>query len=228
MREQFTIHRPLANEDPFTVAGESTGAYSKRGRRYSTTASRTHDSHGRRIATNLTTGLISYKAEPDLPDSSDGLPLDETPSPEPDWSAAASNPDRAELSVLAEGKVVGGGPVTVTLAMMAARDTENPDNPIHSDPDEAKRAGLARPIAGGSHVLAFVLEAMMSELGQEVLLHGANFDIRWKAPTIDGSTIIPTATVLAMADDRVDFGVSVALEDGTEAMVGRITIPLVS
>ena len=226
VREQFTIHRPIAHDDAWQVGGESTGTYVKKGRSYSTTASRSHTSDGQLFATNLTTGLFSYRPNPDLADSVQGLPLDETPSPEPDWDAAQRNPHLELLRKLQVGDVLGDDRVLVSLAMMAARDTDNPDNPIHSDPEQAKKAGLGRPIAGGSHVLAFALELVMAALGNQVLLHGAHFDIRWKAPTEDNVHIVPTATVAAVDADRVVMDLNVDLEDGRTAMVGTLTIPL--
>lgn len=226
VREQFTIHRPTTCDDPFVVTGESTGTYTKKGRSYSTTSSRSHTSDGSLFAANLTTGLFGYRADPALIDGVEGLPLEATPAPRPDWRAAADNPHVDDIRSTRPGTVFGGEPVLVTLAMMAARDTDNPDNPIHSDPEEARKAGLSRPIAGGSHVLAFAVEAVMRGLGAHCLLHGANFDIRWKAPTEDGVTIIPTATATTVADDRLVLDLAVDLATGITAMVGTLTIPL--
>ncbi len=32
--------------------------------------------------------------------------------------------------------------------------------------------------------ISFALEAVMAALGTQALMHGAHFDIRWKAPTL--------------------------------------------
>ena len=226
VREQFTIHQPIAKADAWTVTGETTGTYVKKGRSYSTTASRSCMSNGDCFATNLTTGLFSYTPNPELADAVDGLPLEDTPAPQPDWQSASNNPHRDALAALTLGDMLGGTQTLVSLAMMAARDTDNPDNPIHSDPELARQAGLARPIAGGSHVLAFALEDVMAAVGPQVLLHGAHFDIRWKAPTQDGVHIVSSATVTAAEADRVMFDLQVDLVDGPTAMVGRLTVPL--
>lgn len=228
VREQFTIHKPIANEDPWTVEGESTGTYVRKGRSYSTTSSQSRTEAGELFATNLTTGLFSYRPNPDLADSVQGMALEDTPAPLPDYAAAAANPHLAEVRALKAGEVLGGEEVLVSLAMMAARDTDNPSNPIHSNLEEAKKAGLARPIAGGSHVLSFAMEAIMARLGPQVLLHGAHFDVRWKAPTENDVVIVPTATVAAVDLRGVEFDIHVDLAGGPTAMVGRITIPLVS
>ena len=226
VRERFTIHRPIPHDDAWTVEGESTGTYVRKGRSYSTTASRSTTSTGERFATNLTTGLFSYRADPDLPDSVQGLAIEDTPTPAVDRQAASRNPCLDAIRSLHTGDRLGDVSVPMTLAMMAARDTENPDNPIHSDLDAAKKAGLARPIAGGSHVLAFALEAVMAELGTESLLHGSFVDVRWKAPTEDGTHIVPTATVEVATSDRVELALQVDLEGGPTAMVGRLVVPL--
>ena len=226
VREQFTIHRPVPHNDAWLVTGESTGTYVKKGRSYSTTASLSHTSTGEHFATNLTTGLFSYKPNPDLEDSVQGLLLDDTPAPKPDWQAAVANPHSEAIRAATIGRVLGGERVLVSLAMMAARDTDKPDNPIHSDPEQAKKAGLARPIAGGSHVLSFAIEAVMAALGTEALMHGAHFDIWWKAPTESDVHIVPTATVVAAEPDRLVLDLQVGLEAGPTAMVGTLTIPI--
>ncbi len=226
VREQFTIHRPLDRADAFTVSGASTGRYVRSGRRYGTTTSTTVDSAGRPVATNLTTGLLSYRAEAGLSDDVEGLPLEQTPGPEPDRVAAQANPHLDALRSATVGDRLGGDEVTVSLAMMAARDTSSPDNPIHSDPEEARKAGLDRPIAGGSHVLSFAIEPLLATWGTGVLFHGSRFDIRWKAPTHADVAIVATATVSLVTDEAIEVELDVALHDGTTAMVGTITIPM--
>lgn len=226
VRERFTIHRPISVDDAWTVDGESTGTYSRKGRRYSTTTARSVTSSGDRFATNISTGLMSYRPDPSLADGERGVPLADTPSPEPDRDAAAANPHLDALRRCAVGDRFGDVEVPVTIEMMTARDTSRPKNPIHSDPDAARKAGLRRPIAGGSHVLAFALEAVMNALGDEVLLHGATIDARWKAPTEDGATIVPSAVATAVDASAVRFDIGVDLLDGPTAMVGSIEIPL--
>ncbi len=235
VRERFTVHRPLDREHPFAVTGEAVGRHVRKGRRYGTTASRAVDADGRPVATNLTTGLLSYRPEPGLADQVEGQPADEIPTPGPDHGAAAANPHRATLANVEVGDRYGGEELTVSLAMMAARDTENPDNPIHSDPEEAKRAGLSRPIAGGSHVLAFAIEPLLAAWGDEALSHGAAFDIRWKAPTEADAAIVATATVASVtppsetagpAGAEIVVDLEVTLVDGPVAMVGTVTVPV--
>jgi acyl dehydratase len=225
-RERFTIHQPLLRDEPFLVTGESTGRYVRKGRRYGTTASRTVDAEGRPVAHNLTTGLLSYRPDPDLADEVEGIPIDDTPAPEVDHAAARYNPHLGRLREVRAGERLGGGALTVTLAMMAVRDTAKPDNPIHSDPEAARRAGLRRPIAGGSHVLAFTLEPLLAAWGTGSLSHGASFDVRWKAPTEADAAIVPTATVASVSETELMVELEVVLDGGPQAMVGTVTVPL--
>jgi acyl dehydratase len=226
VRERFTIHQPLARDDAFTVRGASEGRHVHKGRRYGTTSSTTVNAAGARVATNLTTGLLSYKVQAGIVDGVEGRAPDDLPAPQPDWSAARHNPCRQRLAALRAGELLGGHSVTVSLALMAARDTKNPENPIHSDPELARRAGLSQPIAGGSHVLAFALEPILAHCGRESLLHGACFDIRWKTPVYADRVMRPSARVAEVLPDRVVFEVGAELEDGVTAMTGQVVVPL--
>ncbi|MEM9176779.1 MAG: MaoC family dehydratase [Myxococcota bacterium] len=224
-REQQTIVRPLRIGEAFVVEGSSSGQHVRNGRRYGTTESATVDAEGRPAATNATTGLLSYRPAPDLVDGFEGLDPATRALPRPDFEAAARNPHLDALATAEVGEELGGTPVTVTLAMMAARDTSDPNNPIHSDPEAAKAAGLAKPIAGGDHVLAFALEKVMARFGAEVLLHGTCLDTRWKAPTECDVAIVPRARVTEVRADRVAIDYEVVLESGPTAMKGALVIP---
>ena len=224
-REQQTIRRPLRIGEAFTVEGSSSGRHVRNGRRYGTTEAETFDAQGRHAATNATTGLLSYRPDPDLVDGFEGLDPARRASPLPDFEAAERNPHLDALATAEEGEVLGGDPLVVTLAMMAARDTTDPNNPIHSDPEAARAAGLAKPIAGGDHVLSFALELVMARFGPEVLLHGACLDTRWKAPTECEAGIVPRATITEVVSDRVAIDYEVALEAGPLAMKGSLVIP---
>ncbi len=225
VRERVTYHRPIALDEVFEIQGSGTGRHVRKGRRYGTTVSRTHAADGSRLATNVTTGLLSYRQDPDLADEVQGQPVEQTPAPEIDQSVAASNPCLEALGAARVGQILGGASLEVSLEMMRARETARSDNPIHSDPEVARAAGLARPIAGGSHVQAFALELLMAEWGSQVLLHGACVDCRWKAPTEAGASITPRAEVVAAEPDRVEVALEVRLTDGPTAMVGSVVIP---
>ncbi|MEM7017595.1 MAG: MaoC family dehydratase [Pseudomonadota bacterium] len=227
VRERFTIHRPLGRDEIFTVHGASIGRHIHKGRRYGTTSSETFSASGERAATNLTTGLLQYRAEEGLGDMVEGQSPDSVSAPTLDWTAALNNPCLDQLSQLNEGQVFGGYPVLVGLNLMEARDTKKPDNPIHSDPELAKKAGLTKPIAGGSHVMSFALEVVMQQAGRHSLLHGAYFDIRWKTPVYADLVIRPHAHVIEKNDKQVVFEIDAILDSGATAMTGQVAIPLV-
>ncbi|MEM9565758.1 MAG: MaoC family dehydratase [Actinomycetota bacterium] len=226
VRERFTVHRPLPTAEVFLVEGEAVGRHVRKGRRYGTTVSRTVDAAHRPVASNVTTGLLSYRPEAGLADGVDGQPADEVEVRGPDHGAAAENPHLDVLLAVRLGDTFGGDELVVSLAMMAARDTDNPDNPIHSDLEEAKRAGLAKPIAGGSHVLSFAIEPLLAAWGPGALSHGAAFDVRWKAPTEADDAIVPTATVTSVDDGVIVVTVEVALAAGPVAMTGTVAVPV--
>lgn len=227
VRERFTIHRPLPRDEVFVVRGASEGRHVHKERRYGTTSSVTVGADGGQVASNLTTGLLSYRPEPGLPDGIEGRSPEDLEAPSPDWRRASDNPSHAALAALVPGEVLGGYPVLVSLSLMEARDTKRPDNPIHSDPELARRAGLAKPIAGGSHVLAFALEPILAKVGNQALQYGANFDIRWKSPVYADRTMYPRVVVETVAADRVVFAIDAVLEEGSTAMQGRVVVPRV-
>jgi len=226
VRERFTIHQPLGREDVFSVSGNAVGRHVHKGRRYGTNSCETRSAAGQLVATNLTTGLLAYKVEEGLADTLEGEDPNTIAAPVPDWQAANDNPCQDRLRSLKAGQEFGGYPVRVGIDLMEARDTKNPDNPIHSDPELAKKAGLSRPIAGGSHVLSFALEPIMEAVGRHALLHGTNFDVRWRAPVYADLVIRPHARVVEATDSQVVFDIDAILDSGDAAMLGRVTIPL--
>ena len=66
----------------------------------------------------------------------------------------------------------------------------------------------------------------MAAAGRHALLHGACFDIRWKAPVYADTVIHPHARVVEVQSDKVAFEVDATLEAGATAMVGQIVVPL--
>lgn len=223
VREQVTYHAPMRIGEEISIAGASAQRFSRRGRRYGVNTSETRGADGRLIVSSCTTGLIQYRKEAGLADAIEG---DEVAIRGTDYTTAVNNPCRARLAKAAVGDAVDGGEALVTLEMMRTRDAHRDDNPIHTDPEVAAREGLAAPIAGGSHVLAFLQAALMAEWGAEVLLHGAHFDVQWKGQTYAGSRIRPSASVA-----RVGAALELDLRIGGEervALEGHAVIPLES
>ena len=225
VREQLTCHRPARIGELVEIPGELARRFTKKGRRFNVSTSRTLRADGTLLVSNATTGLERYRPDPDLGDGEEGRPDAEVAVPSPDPTSAAENPCLNALRALRTGETIEDPALPVPLELMLAWEGERSRNPIHSDPEAARRAGLDRPIAAGSQVLAFVQEPLMRELGDEALLYGAHFDARWVAPVRAGSTVTPRARVAAVSERELRFALEVAC-DGAVALVGRAVVPL--
>jgi acyl dehydratase len=225
VREQWTVHAPVPLGTSLSISGSSLRRFVKRGREYSVTSSETRDASGRLLVANLTTGLLRYRADPDRSDEEEGVQDSELPTPSPDAAGAGSNPSLEALRALRVGDTLQGQAIDMSLARLQARDGPEPANPIHSDPEAARRAGLDVPIAGGAHVVAFLQEALLQAWGVEALYHGALLDARWISPVRAGSQIVPRAQVVTAEPGRVELDFEVRCAD-TAACVGHIAIPL--
>jgi acyl dehydratase len=225
VREQVTYHAPVRLDEELVVSGEAARQFARRGRRYGVTRSETRDGAGRLLVSSCTTGLLSYRKDASLEDGEEGIPEALLSVSGADPTVAAANPHLERLRDVREGDVVETGPIRVTLAMMQRRDAGRDENRIHTDPEVARREGLAAPIAGGSHVLAFLQAALMEAWGREALLHGAHFDVRWVGQTRAGSAITPRVTVVRASPDGLECDLQIA---GEERLVlrGTLHVPL--
>jgi acyl dehydratase len=224
VREQLTIHGPVRIGETLELRGEVAGQRVRAGRTYGTTTSQTRGETGELRVSSCTTGLLRYRPDPDLADGEEGRPEAEVPGP--DAAAARANPALTALRELRVGDAFADAAVRVTLAMMRERDGRRSRNPIHTDPEEARRAGLRAPIAAGAHVLGFVQEMLMRAWGPQALLHGAHFDVRWLSPVEAGARVEPRAAVTERSDARAELALEVACE-GRIAMAGRLVLPLI-
>lgn len=225
-REQVTLHRPVCVGETLSVAGEIGSSYVRRGRRFRIMTSETRDAAGILVASSRSTGAASFRGRDDGEEGSWlGRDPEQIRAPAPDLSAAAENPSAERLQGLDPGWRAEGEAVAVTLEMMRAEAGPESRNPIHTDPETALRAGLGRPIAGGPHVLAFVQELLMRELGGESLLWGAHFDVRWLRPVRTGDRVRPMAALSSRNEGLVVLELAAEGEEGT-AMVGTATVPV--
>ena len=221
VRERVTYHAPMRLGELIEIRGASVGRFSRRGRRYGVNTSTTRGEDGRLVASNHTTGLLSYHKDPALPDTIEGAA---GVAPTVDHDAAAANPSVARLRDVKEGQVFRGATTRISLELMRIRDAFRDDNPIHTDPEVAKREGLAAPIAGGSHVVAFLQAMLMEAWGPESLLHGAHFDVAWKGQTYAGASITPRARVTRVGSGVLELALEIEGEDRL-AVTGRALIP---
>ena len=213
VREQVTIHRPCRIDEPWTITGGTVRRFVRKGRRYAVNVARTEAPDGSVIVSNCMTSLISYRADESLADRAEGFAEADVPAP----MADPRNPRVVEAT---QG-VERSSTVEMTATLLQRRDGKRPLNPIHSDPERARKAGLAAPIAGGSFIAAFALELLMREWGPDALLHGAHLDKQWTSPTHAGDIIAPRVVVSPVTDDLVTVAVTV----DPAKMRGTITIP---
>ena len=209
------------------ISGASLRRFVRKGRCYTVTSSQTRDGSGRLIASNCTTGLERYRPDPDRPDSEEGIPEEAVSITGPDPAAAAENPCAHLLRSLRMGDVISGPAVDISMQRLRDRDGPEPANPIHSDPEAARRAGLEVPIAGGAHVLSFLQEVLLQAWGDRALYHGAHLDVRWISPVRAGTSIVPRAEVIVIGPEQVELALEVRC-NGSPAMLGRAIVPLPS
>ena len=221
-REQVTYCRPIRIGETLTVEGEIAATYLREGRRYRLMCSVSRDAAGRVVARSRSTGLQQMAPVADVS-------ISETPprveAPTADLRRAQENPRRQELRSLLEGETMLSEPHTVTLQMMRAQAGPEDRNPIHTDVEVARRAGLEAPIAGGPHVLGFAQEVVLDRMGEDALSFGSHFDARWLRQVRAGAAVIPRIKVDRVGEDAVALELEIECE-GQLAMVAKATIPL--
>lgn len=225
-REQLTLRRPVRLGEALTVDGSLAARFVKRGRLYRQVLATTRDDSGGVVAESRTTSLARYRSQPgDDTESSLDAGRAEAPGVGP---APANNRHLSALSTLSTlspGLAWSAEPRTYTLEMMQAETGPDDRNPIHTDPEAARAAGLAKPIAGGPHVLASALELLHRELGPHSLSHGAHLDVRWTSPVEDGDVVMARAEVAELHGARLVVAAKAAVGERL-AMVATIEIPL--
>ena len=162
------LHRPLPTTGSFTATSRTIGAYDKGKDKGAVVVNETvwTDETGEKVAT--LTGSTFARG-----DGGFGGPTDGAPEPHP---APERKPD---ISVPFE-----------TRADQALIYRLNGDrNPLHSDPDVAKRAGFPRPILHGLCTYGITCRAVLQEIcdydSERILSHQARFS----APVFPGDTI---------------------------------------
>ncbi|MFH0941806.1 MAG: MaoC family dehydratase [Chloroflexota bacterium] len=83
----------------------------------------------------------------------------------------------------------------ISLYARASRDF----NPIHIDPEFAKKTPLGGTIAHGMLILAYVSQMLTDAFGIEWLT-GGRLDLRFKAPARPGDTVTVSGVVAAVQD----------------------------
>jgi acyl dehydratase len=85
-------------------------------------------------------------------------------------------------------------------------------NPIHFDPDFARKAGLPDTVVHGPLTVARIADVLVAQLGVDALL---NLDVRLRAPVFPGEELVV---------EGADYGVKVTKADGTVAATAVVIV----
>lgn len=166
--QKVELHKPLPSSGTFTTEGRTVGAYDKGEGKGAVIINETvwTDSKGEKVAT-LTSSTFA-RGDGGFGGPSEGAPEPhKVPERKPDLSVDfTTRPDQALLYRLNGDR-----------------------NPLHSDPDVAKRAGFERPILHGLCTYGITCRAVLQAITgfdpDQILSHQARFS----APVIPGDTI---------------------------------------
>ena len=166
--QKVELHRPLPAAGTFTVEGRTLGAWDKGEGKGAVVVNESvwSDEKGEKVAT-LTMSMF-YRGDGGFGGPTEGQPEPHpTPTREPDISVdIATRPDQALIYRLNGDR-----------------------NPLHSDPDVAKRAGFPRPILHGLCTYGItcraVLQAITGYDPDQILSH----QVRFSAPVFPGDVI---------------------------------------
>jgi len=166
--QKVELHKPLPAQGSFTATSRTIGAYDKGKEKGAVVVNETvwTDEAGEKVAT--LTGSTFARGDGGFGGPADGAPEPHpTPERKPDISVPfETRPDQALIYRLNGDR-----------------------NPLHSDPDVAKRAGFPRPILHGLCTYGITCRAVLQEIcdydPDRILSHQARFS----APVFPGDTI---------------------------------------
>ncbi|MBW1855560.1 MAG: MaoC family dehydratase N-terminal domain-containing protein [Deltaproteobacteria bacterium] len=103
-------------------------------------------------------------------------------------------------------------------------------NPLHVDPEYAKKTKFKRTIAHGPLIISFISEMMGSWLGADWLEGGKLLDIRFKAPvkSEDQITIEGTVKNKTIVEDKklLECEVFITNQEGIKVLEGKAIAPI--
>jgi acyl dehydratase len=166
--QKVELHKPLPTTGSFTATSRTIGAYDKGKDKGAVVVNETiwTDDKGEKVAT--LTGSTFARGDGGFGGPSEGAPEPHAvPTRKPDISVPIeTRPDQALLYRLNGDR-----------------------NPLHSDPDVAKRAGFPRPILHGLCTYGITCRAVLQEIcdydPEQILSHQARFS----APVFPGDTV---------------------------------------
>jgi len=166
--QKVELHKPLPPSGTFTAEGRTVGAWDKGEGKGAVVANETtwFDEKGEKAAT-LTTSLF-YRGDGGFGGPTEGQPEPHpTPSRAPDLSVdIATSPDQALIYRLNGDR-----------------------NPLHVDPESARKSGFPRPILHGLCTYGITCRAVLASVldydADAILSH----QVRFSSPTFPGETI---------------------------------------
>jgi 3-hydroxybutyryl-CoA dehydratase len=103
-------------------------------------------------------------------------------------------------------------------------------NPLHVDPEYAKKTKFKRTIAHGPLVISYISEMMGSWLGSKWIEGGKLLDIKFKAPVKSEDRITIKGTVgnkiIVDGKEVLECEVFIINQEGEKVLQGRATVPI--
>jgi acyl dehydratase len=166
--QKVTLHRPLPASGTFTAEGRTVGAWDKGKDKGAVVVNEVDwtDEKGEKVAT-LTMSMF-YRGDGGFGGPSEGQPAPHVvPTRSPDLSVEiATRPDQALIYRLNGDR-----------------------NPLHSDPESARRSGFPKPILHGLCTYGITCRAILASVldydAEAILSH----QVRFTSPTFPGETI---------------------------------------
>ncbi len=198
--QKVELHKPLPAAGTFTASSRTIGAYDKGKDKGAVVVNETvwTDESGERVAT--LTGSTFARGDGGFGGPSEGQPAPHpTPTRPPDLSLDfATRPDQALIYRLNGDR-----------------------NPLHSDPDVARRAGFERPILHGLCTYGITCRAVLAAITDYDADAIASHEARFSAPVFPGDTI----TVDLWRDHKViSFEARVKARGATVIKNGKTTL----
>lgn len=188
--------------DVLTVTGEARDKFTKRGRRYIVSETRTTNARGEEIARGETTGVLVY-AEGET----SGAGAGRRGPPPPEAPALASL-----------------GPLARSMTREAMTLYEPPGElSIHTSDEIARAAGLPAPIATGTLFLAYLFDLLYREYGAGALV-GSELDVRIRLPVFAGDRVEALAELVSRDAGRLHHRVRCRGPRG-DVIVGTASVP---
>jgi acyl dehydratase len=166
--QKVELHKPLPAAGSFTAASRTIGAFDKGKDKGAVVVTETvwTDDKGEKVAT--LTGSTFARGDGGFGGPSDGAPEPHAvPTRKPDISVPMeTRPDQALVYRLNGDR-----------------------NPLHSDPDVAKRAGFPRPILHGLCTYGITCRAVLQEICDYAPERILSHQVRFSAPVFPGDTV---------------------------------------